>query len=238
MSTNLDVRILTYLLKPPHITRAFLLAFFCNIAHVTADIPDGAVLIDGLAVLAGGIAADESDSIAVYLSDVEFEAALLRIRRFGPAGVDGKLDKKTRLEARRSAILIRMLARQAKQFQEVVDPGDSVALRDELIARAGGLEAMERLFARFGMNRNDLKNWTETALLATTQIRYVEDQVDIPSDREIINRIEDENPYETAARKREVYEAYRNSILKARTDQMVRSWLQGILTEGRVRIMQ
>ncbi len=232
------MRVLSHPPIPQQIIWVIAAVLFFNIGNVAADIPEGAVLIDGLAVHAGSRSIDEADSITVFLSDVEFEAALLLVIKHGPTGVHGDLDEKTRLKARRSAVLIRMLARQAKQFQEVVSPEDIAALKDELTVQAGGPEAMTRLLARFGMSKTHLENWVQTALLATTQIRYIEEQADIPSDGEIADRFEQENPYNTPTERQDAYEAYRRTILQERKEQLVKSWLEGILAEGRVRIIK
>ncbi len=234
---DLDVRIPIYpsrLLFTLQVS--FLVVSLCA-ARAAGDTPDDAVLIDGLAALVGGQAANELDSIAILKSDMEFEAALLLLRN-GSGGLDRELDGVIRKEALRCAVLIRMLARQAKQFEEVVKPGEKAALRKALVRRAGGPEQMEALLARYGMGEDDLATWMETALLASTQIRYIEDQVDLPSDREIEERAQVELSQKSGVEEGVTYEKYRRLIIEERTKRSVKRWLDSLLEGGRVRIMQ
>ncbi|MCP4678170.1 MAG: hypothetical protein GY854_22185 [Deltaproteobacteria bacterium] len=216
----------------------FFLVVSLGAARAAGDTPSDAVLVDGLAALAGGQAANELDSIVILKSDMEFEAALLLLRRNVSGGLDKKLDDVTRKEARRCAVLIRMLARQAKQFQEVVNPEEKTALRKALVSRAGGPDQMEALLARHGMGESDLTAWIETALLASTQVRYMEDQVDLPSDREIDERARVESSQKSGVEEGDTYDKYRRLIIEERTKQSVKRWLDSLLEGGRVRIMQ
>jgi hypothetical protein len=194
---------------------------------------DDAVLLDGLAVLAGGKSWNESDSIPILLSDVEFAAALIMIRERGPIDTLDTFPDSVRIRARRWAVVVRLLARQAGQFKETTNPRDVAALRNELIEKAGGPEAMQQLLTRFGVDDTALTQWVENALLAALQVRYIVEQVDVPA-----SKIED--PISNGKQKKEegYLKTQRRMILRERTELTMKKWLASILAVDEVRIVQ
>ena len=196
------------------------------------------LLIDGIAVLAGGQAANETESTRILLSDLQFESVLLLLRRGNPIPQNRIRDARIWLVAQRSAVLIRVLANQARQFQETVDSAEASAVKRILIERAGGNENMESLLGRFGMAERHLDAWVENALLAETQIRYVREQVDTPSDKEIKVRMLTGSEAGTPEEKQEAYENTRKRIVEERMETTFEVWMKQLLKEGRIRIVQ
>jgi hypothetical protein len=201
--------------------------------NATAEPQEEGILLDGLAVLAGEKAWNESDSIPVLLSDVDFEAALIMVREQGPIQTLNSVPDSVRIRARRWAVVVRLLARQAGQFKETTNPRDVAALRKELIKRAGGPEAMQQLITQFGVDDNALTQWIENALLAAAQVRYIIEQVDVPS-------TEMEKSVSNGTQKPEdgYLKTQRRLILKERTAQTMKKWLESILAVDEVRIIQ
>ncbi len=192
-----------------------------------------AVLLDGLAVLAGGKSWNESDSIPVLLSDVEFSAALIMIREQGPVDTLDSFPDRLRIRARRWAVVVRLLARQAGQFKETTNPGDVAALKKELIEKAGGPEAMQQLLTRFGVDDTALTQWVENALLAALQVRYIIEQVDVPPLETKETSLDEKQPDEDG-----YIRTQRRMILHERTEQTMKKWLASILAVDEVRIIQ
>lgn len=197
-----------------------------------------AVLIDGIAVLAGGRATNEAESMRILQSDLEFESALLLLRRDRPVPPNRIRDARIWLVAQRSAVLIRILANQARQFQETADTAASAAVKRVLVTRAGGKEAMSALLNRFGMKERDLDAWIENALLAATQLRYIRDQVDTPSDREIKAEMLTSGTADLSEEeKQRAYERAQQRIIEGRLENSFRTWIRELLKEGRIRIL-
>ena len=197
-----------------------------------------AILIDGIAVLAGGRSSNEGESMRILLSDLEFESALLLLRRGQPIPKNRIRDARIWLVAQRSAVLIRILAHQARQFQETIGSADAAAVKRVLVGRAGGKKGMKRLLERFGMTFRDLDAWIENALLAATQIRYIRDQVDSPSDREIQAKMLTEPGTKDRADKQAAYEKAQQLIIDERLERTFQTWLRELLKEGRIRVIQ
>jgi hypothetical protein len=218
----------------------FLCIVFCFLishtdggSRATAETKENVVLLDGLAVLAGGKSWNESDSIPVLLSDVEFEAALIMIRERGPIDTLNSFPDSVRIRARRWAVVVRLLARQAGQFKETTNPRDVAALRKELIEKAGGPEAMQQVLTRFGVDDTALTLWIENALLAALQVRYIVEQVDVPSPEIEESILDGKQKYEDGYLKTQ-----RRMILRERTEQTMKKWLANILAVDEVRIIQ
>jgi hypothetical protein len=150
-----------------------LLAPASALADGPAGAPPGAVLVDGLAVLAGGSLAEEDEATTLTLGQLELEADLLLIRRHGPDWTRVAADAGLRRQARRVAALVRLLARQARQMGEVVTVEDRDAALAWLEDRAGGGGALRELLARRGAEAGDLAAWVEDALLAQAQILFL-----------------------------------------------------------------
>ncbi|HUT76255.1 MAG TPA: hypothetical protein VM285_01120 [Polyangia bacterium] len=150
-----------------------LLAGGSALADGPAGAPPGAVLVDGLAVLAGGSPAEEDDATPITVGQLELEADLLLLRRHGPDWTRVAADTQLRRQARRVATLVRLLARQARQMGETVAVEDRDAALAWLEDRAGGSGALRELMARRGADPGDLAAWVEDALLAQAQILFL-----------------------------------------------------------------
>ena len=133
------------------------------------------------------------------------------------------------------AVLIRILARGAIQLNESVDQADVEAIKLELTRMAGGPAGMKQLLDRSGMVSEDLDKWAENALFAVSQLRHIEEQVDIPSDREILDRVSMEGQEDPSG---EVYDKYRQMILDERLGDTIGRWINEMLVKGRIRIMR
>jgi hypothetical protein len=181
-----------------------------------ANAKNSGVLLDGLTVLAGGESGAEFDAMPILLSDIEFEATLFMIIEQGPTGAFGAIPPSARIRARRYGVLVRLLARQAKLFQDMANPSDVATIKTELIQRAGGHDAMKRVLKRFGMNDDNLTNWIKTALMVSIQIGQIVDQLSL----------------ETG-----IYGSKMTSYGQ-RDKQTVRKWLAGILLGNHVRILR
>lgn len=211
----------------------FLISHPLGQGDATAEPQEEGILLDGIAVLAGGKTWNESDSIPILLSDVDFEAALIMVRERGPIQTHSSVPESVRVRARRWAVVVRLLAKQAGQFKETTNPRDVAALRKELIKRAGGPEAMQQLITQFGVDDTALTQWIENALLAAAQVRYIIEQVDVPSP---------EMEESVSNGKQQTEDGYiktqRRMILKERTAQTMKKWLESILAVDEVRIIQ
>jgi len=134
--------------------------------------PAGAVLVGGLAVLVGGSPGEEDEATTITVSQIDLEVDLLLIRRHGPDWRSFREDGTLRLQARRVAALVRLLARLARHMGETVTADSRVAAIERLEELAGGSRAMGELLARHGATGSDLETWVEDALLAVDQIRF------------------------------------------------------------------
>jgi hypothetical protein len=226
--------------------RCFYIFFFaiCSLGQLTfaelafAQDKGKSILIDGISVLAGGVASDESDSIAVLLSDVEFQATLARLIRQGSEDPATPLTDAERNASRRSVVLVQMLARQARQFREVVPFTVRTTFKFNLISRIGGIDATDKLLARFGMTDTSFDAWIETTLLATTQIRDMRQQVEAPKPAEVNARIRLETKEPLDQISEQLKKRYRRLIIQERCQELVRKWFDGVVSGGRVRILQ
>jgi hypothetical protein len=149
-----------------------------------ADPPAGSIMLDGIAALTAGLPSDESAAIPILKSDLELEARFLLVRRHGPSWKNQPIDESIRVAARRSAAFIKLLARQARQMGEAVDPTTRNALVDGLTTQAGGQDQMADLLRQSGADRDDLKAWAVDAALAIIKLTYLEERAEPPSDLE------------------------------------------------------
>ena len=172
----------------------------------------GLILLDSLSVLIGEGTSDEADSIPLLLSDLELEFSLFVARKPGRAATSALADDEMRNEARRSAVLVKILARQARRLGGAPDRELVDALVGELTERIGGADAMRLLLGRFGSDEKDLRSWAEDAILAAEQIRYVEEQVDLPFEKDL--------------------------VVETKKASTVSKWLEEIISRSRVRIIR
>jgi hypothetical protein len=207
-------------------------------AEAETSAVDGEVFLDGLAVLAWDERGRESDALPILKSDLEFYAALIAMRRFGPLEGQAVFSDAVRVQARRSAVFVRLLARQAKQQQEVVNSTAVAGLREEIVRLAGGTEAMGRLLRRVGMDDDTLTQWAQNAWLASTQIKYVMAQVDIPSLGKTAPGSGADRAGSGPEYGKDPLDSHRRRILDERMKKTMNKWLADLLTNYHVRIIQ
>lgn len=195
--------------------------------------------MDGVSVLAGSRASNEADASLLLLTDVELEASLILVGRYGPAGLSRPRSKSLWKEARRRATLVLRMASQARQLNEVVTRDEKEALRAEITQQMGGKSSLDAFLERIGVAESALENWIENAALALRQLKVVADQVEVPSNREIEARMGGDSDNSGAGNNLEsVRERYRELIMKERTDEQIRQWLRELSMDGAVRVVR
>ena len=212
--------------------------FLCSTTVSLADESPGggALLVDGISILSGGPTANESDAVPLLLSDIEFESVLILTARMGPAGLSHPPSGDDWVKARRRATLIRLLAGQARHFHETADPDMKRQLLSQVIDDVGGEEALGKLMARFGMMHSDLDRWIENAVLALTQIRYMKDQVELPSRRDVeAKALAEEGRFPDSPSERE---QYRRMVLEEKTNEQIQKWLEETSKRGHIRMVR
>ncbi len=204
-----------------------------------AQTPQDAVLIDGLAALAGGQPKNEADAVPILLSDIDFAAVLLMGKDRDPIQSDASLDDQVRTEARRAAVLIHLLAQQAKQLKETPDPEQATALRQDIIARFNGKEGMHRLLKRFGMTEAALDHWIDKIILAAKQIHYAESQIELSADEapKTQHRMSESKPQMNSDIENG-YDSFRRLIIEERSKQAIERWLENVIKSGNIRIVK
>ena len=206
-----------------------------NTAHTQQT--ENEILLDAISVLVGSRASKESDATPLLLSDVEFEATLILVGRFGPGGLHKRMTKTLWLEGRRRVTLIRLLANQARQLHEVATIVEKKYLLQEIVEQMGGKKPMDNFLIQLGVGRDTLNVWIENAALALTQIGYVEEQVELPSNKDIEARIARDSKSDNSASK-DIREKYREMIMEEKTDEQIRRWLIDLSLEGSIRVIR
>lgn len=136
---------------------------------------------DEISILIGGTEAGESDAQPLLRSDMEFEAFLIVTGKEGPSGLLKIPTKEDWRQAREQAVVIRLLADQARRLHETAAEEDKESLRGEIVRRFGGEASLNRFLARIGMKRDAVARWVENAALALTQIRFIKEQTAVSS---------------------------------------------------------
>ena len=78
----------------------------------------------------------------------------------------------------------------------------------------------------------------EDFFLASSQLRYVESQVALPLDEEIMAEISSRQERSTRPDDAKLYNEIRNQILKERLSDTVKNWLHMIVKSANVRILK
>ncbi len=219
----------------PHHLLSLLLVFSWSTVGNAEESTDNALIVDGISVLSGSRSANESEAVPVLLSDIEFEAVLIIASRMGPAGLDHRPTEDDWVRARRRATLIRLLADQARHLHETAAPLIKRQLLNQVVYDLGGEEALDGLLARFGMRRSALDSWVEDAALALIQIRYIKDQVERPSRRDVEAKARAAGATQPDTEKRE---EYRRMILEEKMDKQIEKWLEETRQRGHIRIIR
>ncbi len=125
--------------------------------------------------------AGKSDAIPILLSDVEFEAFLILTERLGPVGIRQTPSAEDWRLAKERALIIRLLADQARRLHETATEEDKRALRQTIVENMGDEKGVNRLLARIGVPKQALDRWIENAALAVGQIRQINEQIALPA---------------------------------------------------------
>ncbi len=156
--------------------------YFLLVAHFAILVADKAlanqalITVDGLSVLVGGSASEESDAQPILLSDIELEAAIISAARDRKENFLQQHSESAWREAKERALLIRLLAAQARRLHESASEEDKKNLKNEVVALIGGVSLMNQFLTRIGMEHEALDKWIENAVLAINQIRFFRDQ--------------------------------------------------------------
>jgi hypothetical protein len=140
--------------------------------------------IDGIVALVGSAPGDEGAATPLLASDVALHAALgalLEGARTRPPDADlGR--------ARRQAILLALLVRDARLSGEEVDAAAWKAIVDTITANAGGPDAFAAMLASLGATPGDAVIWAGDVALAAAQVTYMREQIEPPSDKDVQRR--------------------------------------------------
>ncbi len=195
----------------------------------SADPPKSAVHLDGITALVGGHTGSELEATPILMSDVLLQATLMQLYRH--RNVDFEAEKLT--SARRVVVMVNILSNRARQFQEKIDDAEVAAMKRLFTERAGGFEAMREMLDEIGVTETELDKWCEKIVLAASQVRYVESQIELPTGEEIAANLDSEHADDL-----EHYDEVRRRIVAERLDQTVKVWLVSVLTSANVRIVR
>ena len=202
-----------------------------------ADPPAGSTMLDGIAVLTAGLPSDESAAIPILKSDLELEARLLLVRRHGPSWKNRPIDEPVRVAARRSAAFMKLLAHQARQMGEAVNPTTRDALVDRLTTLAGGEDQMADLLRQSGADRDDLEAWAVDAALAIIKLTYLEERTEPPSDLETSTRFAAGGHPFTGRELVDVRSDFRRWLMDKQVERMLEEELENALKHRWIRIV-
>ena len=202
-----------------------------------ADPPAGSTMLDGIAVLTAGLPSDENAAIPILESDLELEARLLLVRRHGPLWKSQPLNEPVRVAARRSAAFIKLLALQARQMGEAVNPATRDSLLDRLTRLAGGEDQMEDLLRKSGADRDDLEAWVVDAALAIIKLTYLEERIESPSDLETSTRFAAGGHPFTGRELADVRSDFRRWLMDKQVERMLEQELVNALKHRWIRIV-
>ena len=193
---------------------------------------DDAVVVDGISAIVGNRSSNESDAQPVLLSDITFDAILITSLRLGPgAGYEDPAEKDWE-KARRQAVLVRLLAAQARLLHETVTSDDKQAIRDEISTLAGGDMTLYRVLARHGIDPQLIDIFIENVALALTQIQYFEEQTDL------IQRSRRANERHKEKRGSRLRGAFRALVAKQHANEQIKRWIKELIAGGHIRIIR
>lgn len=190
-----------------------------------------AVVVDGISVIVGNRSSNESEAQPVLLSDITFHAILMMATRLGSAAGFNSFEEKDWEKARRQAVLIRMLAAQARLLHETATSENKRAIRDEISILVGGDVVLYRILARHGIDPQLIDIFTENAALALTQIQYFEEQADLIK-RSRIGRNDERR--KRSSRLRGVF----RELVKQQENQQITRWINEVIAGGYIRIIR
>ncbi len=208
---------------------ALLLFAWAEAAAIADDSAPKEVILDGLSAVIGGSPSDELSRTLLLVSDVLFQARMLQLIRGAADDTRSPAGDKILLEARRSAIFMRLLAGNARALKETVTPNIVASIREQLAALSGGESQLAALMAQAGYKEPDLTRWIEDGVLASTQMRYVLDQARVEA-----GPIEDAADHEEDAWLRPT----RAGVAQKKAVRDLLRWLENLSTEQRLRILR
>jgi hypothetical protein len=139
--------------------------------------------IDGIVALVGSAPGDEGAATPLLASDVALHAALGALLEGARPRPDADLGR-----ARRQAILLALLVRDARLSGEEVDAAARKAIVDTITANAGGADAFAAMLASLGATPGDAAIWAGDVALAAAQVTYMREQIEPPSDKDVQRR--------------------------------------------------
>lgn len=189
---------------------------------VHAESAQQMVHLDGTAAFFEGREFGSAELVPIYSSDVDFEATLLLLEEHDESQSASSNAQSSWIRARRLAVMVRLLARQAKMLGETVSDVDINRLISGVTRRVGGSGSMSRLLARYGLQEQDLYQWAANTLLASNQIQGFVEQSGILVRRDDNLKEQDNSTV--------------RAIPKRRLVQAITSWIQNLVDSNRVRI--
>lgn len=202
---------------------------------LSADRP--VVPVDAISVLTDGSNAGESDAVPILLSDVQFEAFLILTGRNGPNDGFAEPSDDDWQRAKERAVIIRLLANQARRLHESASEDDKIILRSEISAGFGDAAAMHRLLTRIGMAADAVDRWVENAALALGRLRFLRDQSRMPY-AAAQDRSSNTARSENAGTARDTVRGYRRMIDHKIGNEELRKWIIEITEENHIRVLR
>ena len=194
-----------------------------------ASATEPVILVDAVSMLKSNAAGDP-DAVPILLSDIEFEAALLISGRDGPSGLLESPSPKDWRQAKERALVIRLLADQARRLHETASPEDKQALFEEIVGNLGGVGALNQLLARTGVPRDAVDRWIENATLALGQLRFLRDQIALP--------VQQRRPQSSGDGEEDAVHGYRKMVDRNTEIGLLRARLIDIAAESRIRVLR
>jgi hypothetical protein len=211
--------------------------FLAAIAGAPSARAQAAAAIDGIVALVGSAPGDLGAATPLLASDVALHAALGALLR-GPAPI-GTAPRGAKFNAaRRQAILLALLVRDARLSGEEIDPAKRQAIVDTVTANAGGPDAFAALLASLGVSASDAGVWAGDVALAAAQVVFMREQVEPPSDKDVQRRFAAQDHPFVGRELKDVKERLRELILTEQLTAALAARLDAALADGTVRIVR
>jgi len=208
---------------------------FLQCLSALADEPSNLVAFDSVDVLVSGSSGDESTAIPIFLTDIEFEARLLLVKKHGSKWNENPIDSALFFNARRKVTLVSVLAHVARLIGKEPSVVEINALVKEVTDLAGGKKPMQELLNMSGMTDEDLITWAARAILAEIQLQYLAERIEPPTEKELLELFNAGGHSFEGRVFAEVKIKFRQEIMKNRLVRAIGEWLQAILEHGQIR---
>jgi len=196
-----------------------------------------AAAIDGIIALVGSAPGDEGAATPLLASDVALHAALASLLG-GSAPADASPRGAKIAPARRQAILLALLVRDARLSGEEIDPAVRQAIVDAVTANAGGRDAFAALLASLGASEGDVGVWAGDVAMAAAQLTYMREQVEPPSDKDVQRRFAAQDHPFVGRPLKDVKGRLRELMIAEQLVAALAAELAEALTDGTVRIVR